>query len=170
MSYAYRTIFAITLASATFAQETRMKTAKGTFQVKMLPPGPGPAPDDGFVHLSLTKQFDGPLAGNSHVEMMATGDGSQPSGGYVALERFTGTLDGRAGSFVMQHSGVMSPGRMEISVVISPGTGSGELADLEGKLEIRKEGKQHFYTLHYALPERKSLAPKRRVQSSKRRG
>lgn len=155
MSYVYCTIFAITLATGAFAQGARMKTATGTFQVKMLPPGPGPAPADGFTRLSLTKQFDGPLTGASRVEMMATSDGSSPSGGYVALERFTGTLDGHKGSFVMQHSGVMSPGHMEINVVISPGTGTGDLAGIEGKLEIRIEGKQHFYTLRYLLPERK---------------
>jgi hypothetical protein len=52
----------------------------------------------------------------------------------------------------MQHSGVMSPGFMEIQVVITPGSGSGELAGISGKLEIRKEGKQHHYTLHYEVP------------------
>ncbi|MCC6538394.1 MAG: DUF3224 domain-containing protein [Bryobacterales bacterium] len=130
-----------------------MNTAHGTFSVTILPPAANQAaPGDGFQRLSLTKQFQGPLSGGSRVEMMATSDGSQPSGGYVALERFTGTLDGKAGSFVMQHSGVMSPGRMEINVVISPGTGTDELVGIEGKLEIKRENKQHFYTLRYTLP------------------
>ncbi len=133
-----------------------MKTASGAFDVTILPPGAGQtAPSDGFVRLSLSKKFEGPLTGTSRVEMMATGDGTSPSGGYVALERFNGTLDGQAGGFVMQHSGVMSPGRMEISVLISPGSGSGELSGIEGTLEIKKEAKRHFYTLRYSLPERK---------------
>jgi hypothetical protein len=107
-----------------------------------------------FVRLSLDKTFAGAMSGTSRVEMMASGDGSNPSGGYVALERFTGKLDGRSGSFIMQHSGVMSPGSMEIQVVITPGTGSGELTGISGKLEIRREGKQHYYTLNYELPQR----------------
>lgn len=85
--------------------------------------------------------------------MMATSDGRSPSGGYVALERFTGKLDGKAGGFVMQHSGIMSPGSTELRIVISPGSGTGELAGITGKLEIRIEGKQHFYTLEYQLPQ-----------------
>lgn len=159
MNHACRTVFAIALATHAVAgpQEARkMKIATGTFSVTMLPSATGPAPTGEFVRLSLTKQFQGPLAGASRVEMMATSDGTNPSGGYVALERFTGTLDGKQGSFVMQHSGVMSPGRVEIHVVISPGTGTEELAGLDGTLEIKREGKQHFYTLRYTLPERKN--------------
>jgi len=133
--------------------EKPMTVASGTFEVKMLPPS-GPAASDGFVRFSLDKTFQGPLEGSSRVEMMATNDGSSPSGGYVALEKFEGKLDGKTGGFVMQHSGIMSPGSMEIRVVISPGSGRGELAGIAGTLEIRRESKRHFYTLRYALPER----------------
>jgi hypothetical protein len=128
-----------------------MKTATGSFEVKMLPPEP--ASPSGYVRLSLDKTFQGALTGTSRVEMMATNDGSSPAGGYVALEKFTGQLDGKSGSFVLQHSGIMAPGLMEIRVVISPGSGSGGLAGIAGTLEIRREGKQHFYTLHYELPQ-----------------
>ena len=127
-----------------------MVNATGTFEVKMLPPS-GPAPNDGFMRLSIDKTFQGSLEGTSRVEMMATSDGTSPSGGYVALERFTGKLDGKAGSFIMQHSGTMSPGSSEIKVLVSPGSGSGELTGISGTLEIRREGKQHFYTLRYVL-------------------
>ena len=129
-----------------------MKTATGTFEVKMLPPEPG-GPEDGFLRLALEKSFQGGLEGNSKVAMMATSDGRAPEGGYVALERFTGKLDGKSGSFTMQHSGIMSPGSMELRVLVSPGSGTGELAGITGKLEIRREGKQHFYTLEYQLPQ-----------------
>lgn len=133
-------------------EQPQKMTATGTFEVKMLPPA-GPAPDDGFVRLSLNKAFHGGLEGTSTVTMMATSDGRSPSGGYVALERFTGKLDGKEGSFVLQHSGVMSPEGTEIRVLVSPGTGTGALAGITGKLEIRIEGKQHFYTLDYRLPQ-----------------
>ncbi len=130
-----------------------MKSVTGTFEVKILPPAGPPAEGD-FVRLSLDKTFAGSLSGTSRVEMMASGDGSNPSGGYVALERFTGKLDGRAGSFIMQHSGIMSPGAMEIKVVITPGSGTQDLVGLSGNLEIRREGKQHHYTLHYEVPDK----------------
>lgn len=132
-------------------ESVRMKTATGTFEVKMLPPASPPVAGD-FVRLSLDKTFVGGLVGTSRVEMLASSDGTSPSGGYVALERFTGTLDGRSGSFVMQHSGTMAPGSMEIRVVVSPGSGTGALAGISGTLEIQREGKQHLYVLHYELP------------------
>ena len=143
---------ALTLLAAQPAQEKRrMKTATGSFEVKILPPAAPAAPDD-FVRLSIDKTFTGGMTGTSRVEMLASGDGKSPSAGYVAMERFTGKLDGKSGRFFMQHSGVMSPGSMEINVVISPGSGTDELSGISGTLEIRREGKQHFYTLHYALP------------------
>lgn len=126
------------------------KSATGTFEVKILPPSAPPGEGD-FVRLSLDKTFAGELSGTSRVEMLASGDGKSPSGGYVALERFNGKLDGRAGSFIMQHSGTMSPGAMEIKVLVTPGSGTGELEGISGTLEIRHEGKQHFYTLQYEL-------------------
>lgn len=133
-------------------EKVRMtKRAEGTFEVKMLPPSEA-AGGSGFVRLSLDKTFAGELQGTSRVEMLASGDGTSPSGGYVALERFKGTLEGRAGGFVMQHSGTMSPGVMEIRVLVTPGTGTGELEGISGTLEIRREGKQHFYSLQYELP------------------
>lgn len=140
------------LACATAQEKARMKkTVTGTFEVKMLPPAAPPVEGD-FVRLSLDKTFEGPLKGTSRVEMLASNAGTTGSGGYVALEKFTGKLDGRAGTFIMQHSGIMAPGMMDIKVLVSPGSGTGELENIAGSLEIRKEGKQHFYTLHYELP------------------
>src|SRR6476620_8800029 len=112
--------------------------ATGTFTVKTRPPqAPGP---EAFVRLALDKAFEGALVGTSTVEMLASNAGDQPSGGYVALERFTGTLDGRQGSFVMQHSGTMSPEAMHIEVLVTPGSGTGALVGLAGRLTIRIEG------------------------------
>lgn len=121
----------------------------GSFDVRMQPPPPQAAD---FVRLTLDKTFKGGLEGTSLVEMLASGDGRDPSGGYVALERFTGRLQGRSGSFIMQHSGTMEPGVMNISVLVTPGSGAGELEGITGSLIIRKEGKQHFYTLRFTLP------------------
>ena len=126
--------------------------ATGTFTVKMQPPPETRAPGE-FVRLRLDKTFQGSLEGTSEVEMLASNPGDQPAGGYVALERFTGTLEGRRGTFVMQHSGTMSPGNMQIDVRVTPGSGTAELAGIEGSLTIRIEDKQHFYDLQYSLPQ-----------------
>jgi hypothetical protein len=144
---------ALLTAFASIAQEKSgmKKTVTGTFTVKMLPPPATPVESE-FVRLSLDKTFEGPLQGTSRVEMLASNAGTTGSGGYVAMEKFTGKLDGLSGTFMMQHSGIMAPGMMEIKVLVSPGSGTGELEHISGTLEIRIENKQHFYTLHYELP------------------
>jgi hypothetical protein len=124
--------------------------ATGTFTVTTR--APEPRGKDAFMRLELDKTFAGGLHGTSTVEMLASNDGDQASGGYVALERFTGTLDGRDGSFVLQHSGTMSPGAMHIDVQVTPGSGTGALTGVSGRLTIRMEGGQHFYDLDYRLP------------------
>ncbi|MBM3760004.1 MAG: DUF3224 domain-containing protein [Acidobacteria bacterium] len=126
----------------------KMITVEGSFEVKMQPPPEGRTE---FVRLLLDKSFQGGLVGTSKVEMLASHGGDQPVGGYVALERFTGKLEGKQGSFAMQHSGTMKPGSMEIQVLVTPGSGTGELAGIEGQLEIRKDGKLPFDTLRYRL-------------------
>lgn len=124
--------------------------ATGTFSVRMLPPPDAPSR---FVRLHLDKTFEGGLVGTSEVEMLASNEGTTGSGGYVALERVTGTLDGRRGSFILQHSGTMSPGSMHIDVQVSPGSGTDALTGLSGRLTIRIEGKQHAYDFEYTLPQ-----------------
>jgi hypothetical protein len=128
-----------------------MQQATGKFSVKMLPPPA--AGDSSFVRLLIEKEFEGPLQGKSQVEMLASNAGDKSAGGYVALERFTGKLSGREGSFIMQHSGTMSPAGTNIQVLVTPGSGTDALAGIEGMLAIRMEGKQHYYDLSYKLPE-----------------
>jgi len=83
--------------------------------------------------------------------MMATGDGTSPSGGYVALERFTGTLDGKSGSYIPRHSGIMAPGMMEIHIVVSPGSRTDDLAGITGTLD-RDSRRRQEALLHGPLP------------------
>jgi hypothetical protein len=75
------------------------------------------------------------------------------SAGYVAIERVTGTLHGKSGSFVLQHSGTMTRGEPQLSVTVVPDSGTGELTGLAGALTIRIAEKQHFYEFDYTLPE-----------------
>lgn len=128
---------------------------KGTFDVKVIPAsGAQATPDDSRGRMTFTKTFHGALAGMAEGEMLTAGSPATGTAGYVALERFDGTLDGRHGSFVMQHSGTMQAGRRELAIVISPGSGTGELAGIAGTAVIDIEGKQHRYTLRYTLPAR----------------
>jgi hypothetical protein len=129
--------------------------ANGSFDVKITPQLLAEAgADSGLGRMSLDKQFHGELEANSVGEMLTAMSSSvQGSGAYVAVERVTGKLNGRSGSFALQHSGVMNRGVPQLSVMIVPDSGTGELTGITGKLNIRIEpdGK-HFYDFEYELP------------------
>jgi hypothetical protein len=126
----------------------------GTFDVKLAPPAvDNPhAQAAGITRLGLEKQFHGELQGLSHGEMLASGDPAS-SGAYVALEKFTGSLQGRSGSFSLVHSAVMNRGvPQNWSVAVVPDSGTGELVGLTGTVRIRIEAGKHFYDFEYTLP------------------
>jgi hypothetical protein len=132
-------------------------TAKGTFDVSSTPiASAGASAADGVaLQLGLDKRFQGDLAGTSKGQMMAAYGGIEGSGAYVAIERFTGTLGGRAGSFMLQHSGWMSnAGGMDALITVVPDSGTGQLTGLSGTFKIRIVGKDHFYQFDYTLPAR----------------
>ena len=125
--------------------------ASGTFEVKLSPQ----APDEGQGGVSigrmlLDKRFGGDLEGTSKGQMLASGSAAG-SGGYVALEQVTGTLGGRSGSFVLQHSGTMTRGRPQLSVTVVPESGTGELQGLTGRMNIVIEEGRHSYEFDYEL-------------------
>lgn len=127
--------------------------AKGTFDVKVTPiPGTDPMDTGGFGRLALAKTFQGDLTGTSVGMMLGSTDGAQTSGGYVALEKVTGTLQGKSGSFVLQHNGTMTPAAMEMRIMVVPGSGTGELAGISGTFKITIEGKKHSWEFDYQLP------------------
>lgn len=130
---------------------TMTRRASGTFEVKMTPQAPDEKADPGLSRMSIDKQFHGDLAGTSKGHMLAAGSGAKgSSAGYVALERVTGTLDGKSGTFVLQHSGSMTRGTPELSVTVVPDSGTGELVGLSGKMIINSDGK-HSYDFDYTL-------------------
>jgi hypothetical protein len=130
--------------------------AVGTFTVQMTPqgaPSEAPAGATPLARLSLDKVFSGDMAGTSHGEMLTAVTPTQGSAGYVAIERFTGTVDGRQGSFALQHSGTMSQrGGRQLTITIVPDSGSDALAGIEGRFLLKIENGQHHYELEYALP------------------
>src|SRR3954466_15005349 len=125
--------------------------AKGTFDVKTIPQPPDGPAAGGFGRLFLDKRFHGALDGTSTGTMLGFQAPDKSGAGYVALELVTGTLDGRPGSFVLQHSGTMQGSEMSLSVTVVPGSGTGQLAGLEGTFTIIIEGKKHSYDFAYAL-------------------
>ena len=102
-----------------------MPKVRGPFEVTITPQAADPREAAAFLgRLNLDKSFHGALEATSIGQMLAA-HGSRPeSAGYVALECITGTLDGRKGSFILQHSGHSSPAgqSLSISVVADSGT------------------------------------------------
>ena len=125
--------------------------AAGTFEVKLAPQSTDDAEGTPLARLSIDKRFHGPLDGTSKGEMLSAGTPVKGSAGYVAIERVTGTLDGRRGSFVLQHSGTMTRGAPRLAIAVVPDSGTGELAGLAGTMTIEVAGGKHAYVLEYTL-------------------
>ena len=130
------------------------RRASGTFKVRLDTQDATPAAEAaGLGRMVLDKQCEGGLAGRSRGEMMHHMTATQGSGVYVAIERFDGALDGRAGTFVLHHTGVMRRGQASLEVDIVPDSGTGELAGIDGTMQILIEGETHSYQLDYELPD-----------------
>lgn len=125
--------------------------AKGPFEVKLAPLAPAHAGDDALGRMSIDKQFRGDLDAKSEGEMLSVMDATKGSGGYVALERVTGSLHGRTGMFVLQHSATMNRGEPNLSVSVVPDSGTGQLAGLTGSMRIIIEAGKHSYEFDYTL-------------------
>ena len=129
--------------------------AKGTFQVEMKPQSESGA-EDGNTNLgrmSLDKVFQGDLEGVGTGEMLTAVTGTEGSAGYVAIERVTGSLHGRQGSFVFQHTGSMSGAGQALSITVVPDSGTGALTGLAGTFSLSIVDGEHFYEFEYSLPE-----------------
>lgn len=124
--------------------------AKGEFDVKRTPQGELDAGGGVTVgHHRFDKQFHGPLTASSVVHMLALMSATPGSGAYVAIERIEGTLEGRQGSFCMQHNGVMDRGAPSLDLTVIPDTGTEALTGLHGRLAIDIVDGKHFYTFDY---------------------
>jgi hypothetical protein len=103
--------------------------------------------------MSIDKQFHGDLEAVSEGEMLTAGTGVKGSAGYVAIERVRGTLDGRDGAFILQHSGIMTRGVPQLTVTVVPDSGIGQLTGLAGKMDIKIVNGKHSYEFEYTLAE-----------------
>ncbi len=125
--------------------------ATGTFDVKLAPISAHHAGPGALGRMSIDKTFHGELAATSQGEMLAGMTTVSNSAGYVAMERVTGTLGGRKGTFLLQHTGIMNRGTPSLVITVIPDSGTGELAGLTGTMQIIVEGKRHSYVLDYSL-------------------
>jgi hypothetical protein len=144
-----RLAFTILLAVASLAQMTQH--AHGTFTVDVKPLTPAPA--EGLGRFSINKQIHGDLEATTQGEMFSGGDPKQGAAGYVAIEVVTGTLAGKHGSFALQHSATMDASGLKMTVIVVPGSGTGELKGIAGTFTITIDKGQHSYDLDYTLPK-----------------
>jgi hypothetical protein len=124
--------------------------ATGTFEVKITPQD-DKSDDKTMGRLTIEKQWHGDLDGTSKGQMLTGGDAAKGSAGYVAIEKFIGTVGGRKGAFILQHSGTMNRGAGELTVTTVPDSGTDELAGIAGKLTIKIEGGKHLYDFVYTI-------------------
>ncbi|MEJ0031629.1 MAG: DUF3224 domain-containing protein [Bacteroidota bacterium] len=127
-------------------------TAKGSFTVKTTPAGePNKIGETTLGEYLVQKVFSGDIQGNSQFEMHTAGS-NNGAAAYIAMEVVTGTLQGKAESFVLMHTGTMSKTSSELTITIAPELATGDLKGLEGKFSINVVGKEHFYVMEYSLP------------------
>ena len=129
--------------------------ASGPFDVKMTPQKPDSeaAQASNLGRMSIDKQFHGDLEAISKGEMIASGPFDvKGSGGYVAMERVTGTLKGRKGSFVLQHNATMTKGVPALNIIVVPDSGTEELKGISGKMNIIiAPDRKHSYEFEYTI-------------------
>ena len=123
------------------------EVAKGRFDVKL-----APVESAAVGRMTIDKKFAGDLSATSQGEMLAHMSRVKGSAGYVAMEKVTGTLGGKTGSFVLQHSGTMAGGKQELRITVVPDSGTDGLTGLAGTMSIQIDGKDHFYEFNYTLP------------------
>jgi hypothetical protein len=124
--------------------------ASGAFEVQIAPQAQDQAEGSTLSRMSLDKQFHGDLVGTGKGEMLTAGTDTG-SAVYVAIERVTGTLHGRAGTFVLLHNGTMTRDSQQLTITVVPDSGTGQLAGLSGNLTINIVDGKHLYDFEYSL-------------------
>jgi Protein of unknown function (DUF3224) len=132
-------------------QKEATMTARGTFEVKVSLQPQDDSAGGPFGRLFLDKKFQGDLNAASNGQMLGAETTVKGSGGYVALELVTGMLNGKRGSFILQHKGTMRKGEYIMDVTVVPDSGTDELAGIAGKMTIIIEGSKHSYEFEYTF-------------------
>jgi hypothetical protein len=158
------TLLAVLLAAASISAQaqpmppttklsTMSEVARGEFVVKLSPLAFEGQPDGSKIgRMSIDKTISGDLVATTKGQMLSAMTEVNGSAGYVAIERVEGTLNGRKGTFVLQHSGTMNQGNPSLSVTVVPDSGTDELAGLAGQFNIIIVAGKHSYEFKYTLP------------------
>ena len=127
--------------------------ARGTFEVQITPlPADEYADATSTGRMGITRQLSGDIEGSGTGQMLTGMGTTKGSAAYSAIERITGTVGGRSGSFILQHTGIMHEGAQELTITIVPTSGTGELTGIAGTFSIIMDGKVHRYDMAYTLP------------------
>src|SRR5262245_43437284 len=99
----------------------------------------------------VTKTFQGEIEGHSIAALVMAG-ALAGSAAYVGLEQVVGSIEGRSGSFVLQHSATMTKDAQVLRLTVAPDSGTGDLLGLRGeaRIDIDAEG-GHTLMLDYEL-------------------
>jgi len=124
--------------------------AAGTFEVKLAPQD-DKSDDKSMGRMTVEKQWHGAMEGTSRGQMLTGGDVLTGSATYVAIEKFSGTINGRSGTLLFQHMGTMNRGVQELNISVVPDSGTDQLKGIKGKLTGKIEGGKHFYDFEYSI-------------------
>ena len=150
-AYLFASLHLIAPATAS-AQAGAAQRVSGAFTLIMTPAAPPQhAGRTQTGRMLLDKQYLGELAASGNGEMLSAVTDTKGSAAYVAIERVSGTLKGKTGSFVLQHTGSMRAGAQQLSISIVPDSGTGQLEGITGTMAIRMVGGDHSYDLYYVL-------------------
>jgi len=126
--------------------------ASGSFEVQINPQAQDNAEGSTLGRMSIDKQFHGDLEGTGKGEMLTAGTDTG-SAVYVAIERVTGTLQGRNGTFVLVHHGTMTRDAQQLTITVVPDSGTDQLVGLAGTMAINIVDGKHLYDFEYSLAE-----------------
>jgi len=134
--------------------QTPATHASGTFDVTITPAPADDHSDNGALgRMTVDKVYYGDLEGRAVAQMLT---GMSPtektSGVYVAMERVTATINGRKGSFILHHTGIMDRGAQNLKITVVPDSGTDQLTGITGTMTIDIRDGKHFYTFDYRLP------------------
>ena len=124
--------------------------ASGSFEVQLIPQAQDAAEGTTLGRMSIDKQFDGDLEATSKGEMLTAGTDTG-SAVYVAIERVTGKLHGRSGTFVLLHNGTMTRDAQQLTIAVVPDSGTGQLVGIAGQMAIAIVDGKHLYDFEYTL-------------------
>jgi uncharacterized protein DUF3224 len=141
------------LTANAFQKGPAMNHASGAFEVKLLPQTDDKNSDAALGRMTFDKQFHGDLEGTSKGQMLTGMTDVKGSAGYVAIEKVSGTLKGRTGTFILQHTGTMNRGVPQLTITVVPDSGTGQLAGITGNFKVIIDEGKHSYEFEYTLPD-----------------